>query len=419
MTEGRLPVEEACRRVVAGVSPLPAERVALEDALGRVLARDVVSRVTLPPWENSAMDGFACRAADVAGATDAAPSTLRVVDSIAAGAFPSRAIVAGEAARIMTGAPVPEGADTVIRVEDTTIDGDRVLVRDPRDAGRNVRARGEDVREGDTVLPAGTAVTPGVLGVLASVGEARPAVHRRPRVAILGSGDELVGLDRFEEVVAGRRIVGTNGYTLAALVRQAGGDPVELGTVPDDAGALREALGRAAGCDLLLTSAGVSVGDSDLVRGVMASLGGTLHFWRARIRPGGPFAFGTLGATPWLGLPGNPVSAMVTFELFARPALRRMLGHRRVFPRMLPVIVDEEVSTAAPLTHFLRVVVRQAGDGRLHARLTGPQGSGLLTSMARADALLVVPETVHQVAAGSELRAILLGEGALLAEDPS
>lgn len=419
MTEGRLPVEEACRRVVAGVSPLPAERVALEDALGRVLARDIVSRVTLPPWENSAMDGFACRAADVAGATDAAPATLRVVDSIAAGAFPSRAIVAGEAARIMTGAPVPEGADTVIRVEDTAIDGDRVLVRDPRDAGRNVRPRGEDVREGDTVLPAGTAVTPGVLGVLASVGEARPEVHRRPRVAILGSGDELVGLDRFEEVVAGRRIVGTNGYTLAALVRQAGGDPVELGTVPDDAGALREALGRAAGCDLLLTSAGVSVGDSDLVRGAMASLGGTLHFWRARIRPGGPFAFGTLGAMPWLGLPGNPVSAMVTFELFARPALRRMLGHRRVFPRTLPVIVDEEVSTAAPLTHFLRVVVRQAGDGRLHARLTGPQGSGLLTSMARADALLVVPETVREVAAGSELRAILLGEGALFAEDPS
>ena len=418
MTGSRLPVAEACRRIVAELAPLPAERVALVEAAGRVLAVDVVSRVTLPPWDNSAMDGFACRASDVATASAGMPRRLRVTGTVAAGGVAARAVGAGEAVRIMTGAPVPAGADTVIRVEDTDADGDDVLVRDPRDAGRNVRPRGEDVRAGDVVLSAGTRITPAVLGVLASVGEAEPLVHRRPRVAIVGSGDELVGLDRFDEVLAGRRIVGSNAWTLSALVRQAGAEPVDLGTAPDDRDAIRALLERALDCDLLLTSAGVSVGDTDHVRGILDAMGAAVRFWRVRIRPGGPFAFGIVRGVPWLGLPGNPVSAMVTFELFARPAIRRLLGERRVFPRTVPVIVDEEVTTGAPLAHFLRVVLDQDPDGRFHARLTGPQGSGLLTSMARADALLVVPEEVRRVPAGSELRAILLGEGGLLADEP-
>jgi molybdopterin molybdotransferase len=416
MPERPLAVTEASERILADVRPLPIERVMLLDALGQVLAEDVVAPLTVPPWDNSAMDGYAVRAADIARASGATPVTLPVHETIAAGEFATRPIAPGEAARIMTGAPLPEGADTVVRVEDTDGGTTTVEIRDARDAGKNIRYRGEDLREGDTVLARGTPLGAAQLGVLASVGRANVDVHRRPRVAIMGSGDELVDIDGFHEALAGRKIVSSNSYTLHALVRDAGGEPVNLGVAPDIPDAMRERLERAAGCDLIVTSAGASVGQFDYTRDVVEALGAEMRFWRVRMRPGAPIGFGVLGGTPWLGLPGNPVSAMVTFELFVRPVIRRMLGHTRLFRRPVPVVLEETVTIGARLTHFLRAIVRVRDDGTLGARLTGPQGSGILTSMARANALLVVPEDRPRAEAGETMHALLLGEDASLAE---
>src|SRR5688500_5890393 len=268
-----LSVAEASARILDGITSLPSERVTLEHALGRVLATQVISPITLPPWDNSAMDGYAVRAESIAGASRDAPIHLPVRETIAAGQFPSAPIRVGEAVRVMTGAPVPEGTDSVVRVEDTDGGVTQVQVRDARDAGRNLRARGEDIHAGEVVLERGMALGAAQLGVLASVGAAAVDVTRRPRVAILGSGDELVDLDRFHEVVAGRKIVSSNGYTLAALVRLSGGIPVQLGTASDSTGAIADALRRAEGCDMVITSAGISVGEFDYTREALVSLG--------------------------------------------------------------------------------------------------------------------------------------------------
>ena len=418
--------EEAAAQILAAVRPLPVERVALRAAHGRVLAEDVVSPVSLPPWDNASMDGYAVRAADVSSAGPDTPVVLRVIETIGAGTLPTRSVGGGEASRIMTGAPVPDGADTVVRVEDTDGGEATVLVRDARDAEsppRNVRPRAQDLQEGAVALVAGTALAPAHIGVLAACGRGMVSVRRRPRVAIVATGDEIVDLDRWDEVLAGRRIPSTNSWTLYALVRQAGGEPVSLGIAPDEPHALRECLERARGCDLLLTTGGVSVGAYDHVRPVLAQMGAELRFWRARMRPGAPLGFGLIPGAgragrslPWLGLPGNPVSAMVTFELFARPAIRRLGGFTRLFRRPVPVVVEEDVRISAPLTHFMRVTLSMRDDGRLGARLTGPQGSGLLTSMARADALLIVPDDATVTPAGTVRSALPLTDDAMLSE---
>ncbi|NUO37522.1 MAG: molybdopterin molybdotransferase MoeA [Gemmatimonadaceae bacterium] len=410
MTVTRLGVADASRHMLAGVEPLPGEEVTLERALGRVLARDVVSTITLPPWNNASMDGFALRGADVAGASAERPVRLRVVETIAAGRRGTRDVGPGEATRIMTGAPVPPGADSVVRVEDTDggADPGTVMVRDDRDAGRNVRARGEDIRADSVVLTAGTAIAAAHVGVLSSVGCAAPFVHRRPRVAVLATGDELVPLERFAEVQAGERIVSSNSYSLAAAVEAAGGEPVPLGIAPDDPGALAHCLRRADGCDMVLTSGGVSVGDFDYTRAVVGTLGGELSLWRVRMRPGAPLGFGRLFSVPWLGLPGNPVSALVTFELFARPLLRVLAGHRCPHRPTVQVVLGQNVELAAPLTHYLRAVFAVEEDGRLVATLTGAQSSGMLTSMALADGLLVLPGDRASYAAGTLASAVML-----------
>ena len=403
-----LDVAEAAARVVAAVTRLEPVRVARDDGRGHVLAEPVRSRVSLPPWANSAMDGYAVRAADIA----TTPVRLRVTETIAAGQFPARAVGVGEAARIMTGAPVPEGADSVVRVEDTDAGRDVVEIRANRDAGKNVRPAGEDVAAGQVALPAGTLLGAAQLGVLASIGAHEVVVTRAPRVAILASGDELVPPERFDEVLAGTRIVSSNGVTLRELVRESGGVPVDLGIAADTPASLREHLTRAADCDLVLTSGGISVGEFDYVRDVVASFGGALDFWRVRMRPGAPIGFGTLGRIPWIGLPGNPVSTMVTFELFARPAIRAMRGLADVHRRTVDVVLDEPVRVGVDLTHFLRAVVSIGADGVRRARLTGPQSSGILRSMALANALLVLPRGVREAPAGATLRALPLGDGA-------
>lgn len=413
-----LSVPEAAARITAAVKPLPAANVPLGYALGCVLAADAVSPITLPHWDNSAMDGYALHGIDVAGATVASPRELPVVGSIPAGAPVPAALARGQAMQIMTGAPLPPGADTVVRVEDTDAGTSAVRVLKDRDIGKNIRRAGEDVSRGQIAIPAGTAVGAAQIGVLASIGCATVSVHRRPRVAIFGSGDELVELDGFDEVLAGRRIVSSNRYTLEALVRLSGALPISLGHAPDSLEAVRALLQRAVAeqPDLIITSAGVSVGEHDHTRTAIESMGTALDFWRVRMRPGAPLGFGHVSGIPWIGLPGNPVSAMVTFELFVRPAIRRLLGHARLHRRPVPVLLEEPVSIGAKLTHFYRAIVSTREDGVVTARLTGPQGSGILTSMSLANALLIVPEDSTTVPAGETLHALLLGEDAELSE---
>jgi molybdopterin molybdotransferase len=405
-----LRVEEASERILADIRTLAAEAVPLRAALGRVCAEDIAATVTMPPWSNSSMDGYAVRSADITPVMKGDPVTLRVVATIAAGEFAPKALKRGQAMRIMTGAPLPGGADTVIRKEDTDGGSDKVEVRDARDVWKNIRQAGEDYHRGDVLAKRGTPVRPALIGVLASSGVATVQVFRRPRVAIISSGNELVDIDGFDEVIASRRIVSSNSYTLDALTRVAGGVPVDLGIAADTRASLRKKLEQARDSDLILTSAGVSVGDLDHTRDVFAALGGKQRFWKVKMRPGAPLAFGMLKEVPWLGLSGNPVSAMVSFELFVRPALRKMQGHANLFRRTLAVTVEEEVKIAAKLTHFLRAWVTRKEDGTLIASLTGLQSSGALTSMAKANALLIVPETSPTVPKGAQLNALMLDQ---------
>ena len=405
-----LTVTEASERIMAEIRQLDVESVPLRRALGRVCSEDISATVTMPPWSNSSMDGYAVRSADITPVMSGKRVTLRVVAMIAAGEFAPRPIKRGEAMRIMTGAPVPEGADSVIRKEHTDGGKKKVEIRDALDVWKSIRPAGEDYQRGDLLAKRGMPIRPGLLGVLASSGISKVRAFRRPRVAIISSGDELVDLDDFDDVIAQRRIVSSNSYTLDALTRVAGGIPVDLGIAADTKASLKRKLEGARDCDLILTSAGVSVGDLDHTRNVFEELGGEQKFWKVKMRPGAPLAFGTLKDIPWLGVSGNPVSAMVSFELFVRPALRKMQGHAGLFRRTVTVTLEEEVKIGAKLTHFLRAIVRRTNDGTLVARLTGQQSSGMLTSMVKANALLIVPETSPKVAPGSQLHALMLDQ---------
>ena len=398
---------DAARIVVDIVRALPPEQVALERAVDRVLADDVVSTIDLPHWDNSAMDGYAVRSDDVRGRC---PVELEITQYIAAGEFPTIPVEAGQCSRIFTGAPVPRGSDTVIRQEDTTaLDARTVRVERDRDVGRNVRSKGEDLRAGDVVLRRGTVLGPPQIGILASIAKASVPVSRRPRVAILASGNEIVDLDQSESILAGTRIASSNSYTMTAMTQRAGGIAVYLGIASDDPDDLRQRLNLVGDVDLLVTSGGVSVGEHDHLRSVLQELGTEIKFWRVRMRPGAPLALGVLGDRPWIGLPGNPVSTMVTFELFVRPAIRAMMGLERPFRRTVPVQLGEPVQLQAPRRHFMRVKITEV-DGTRVAKLTGAQGSGILSSMVQADALMIVPEDREQVPEGETLDAIMLDE---------
>jgi molybdopterin molybdotransferase len=407
-----LGVREAVERGLAAVDPLEPEEVGLEDALGRVLAEDVVSPVHQPPWDNSAMDGYAARSTDVRGASEADPVRLAVVDEIPAGGFPSRALKPGEAAKIMTGAPVPEGADSVVRVEHTDAGDDTVTITDDHDAGSNIRRKGEDLREGEIALEGGLAIGPAAMGVLAIVGRARVPVVRRPIVAILSNGDELVDLDGFDQVLAGRKIVNSNSYSLLGAVAGMGCMPKLLGIARDDAADIRSRLEAGLDADVLITSAGAAVGEHDRVKDVLDELGYQLDFWRVRMRPGSPASLGRIprsGRRPLLvwGLPGNPVSALATFMVLVSPPLRRLMGRSRVHTPVFRVEATERIPSKPDKTHFQRVVL-EPGDPFPGARPTGAQGSGILTSMTKADALFVVPEGRQGVDPGARGLAIAL-----------
>jgi molybdopterin molybdotransferase len=406
---------EAARQITDNVKPLSVHCIPLLEVLDRVLASDVHSRVDIPAWDNSAMDGYAVRGVDLRkraarGGAGKAGVELRVVATIPAGTFPTRPLRPGECARIFTGAPLPQGADGVIRQEDATpLEGGRVRINDLRDVGHNVRSRGEDIRKDSLVLPRGTPLGPAQLGVLASIAESEVFVHRRPRVAFFGSGNEIAELDERDAILRGKKIASSNTYTLSAMIRRAGAEPINLGLAKDDPADLRARVKDAFTSDMLVTTGGISVGEHDYVRQVLEEVKVTPKFWRVRMRPGAPVGFGIIGALPWIGLPGNPVSTMVTFELFVRPAIRKMLGHSSPFRRTVPVTVAEPITLGPPLRHFLRAVVHEE-DGRLTAQLTGPQGSGILMSMVQANALVIVPEDKPAVAPGETLNAMLLDD---------
>lgn len=402
-----LPVEEASALILESVTALGDEDVKLGDAAGRVLAQDVRSPVTLPPWDNAGMDGYAVRAADLMQIN----TTLPVAGVIAAGARAPAELVAGSAMRVMTGAPVPAGADTVVRVEDTDRGTDFVRIHDLRDLRKNIRLKGSELHKGDTAVYAGTVLGPAQMGVLASVGAAKLRVHKVPSVAVIASGDELVDLDKFGDVEAGHAIVSSNSYTIRAAAVAAGASVADYGIVRDDPRALANRIHAARTSDLIITTGGVSVGAFDHTRDVVRQLGGDVRIDRVRMRPGAPLAYGLIEGVPWLGLPGNPVSALVTFELFAKPVIRRLRGEQAIFPLPIPVIVDESIELQAPLTHFLRCVLRPGDDGELHARLTGSQSSALLTSMTIATGLLIVPHDRPRVGVGARLYAFLTGDG--------
>lgn len=384
VAERSLTVEEALERILAGVPSMPAHEVRLLEALGRVLAEDVSADRDVPPFTNSAMDGYAVRSLDVTGA----PARLAVVGDIAAGAVPGQGIGPGEAMRIMTGAPLPEGADTIVRVEDTDNGSQIVTVTKATARGVSVRQAGEDLQAGEIVLTRGTVLRPAEIGVLATTGRSRVRVVRAPLVAVLSTGDEVVELDA--DLRPGQ-IRDANRYSLSAAVRSAGCEPWTLGIVRDTAQALREALREALTADVIVTSGGVSVGDHDHVKPVVSEMG-TMDFWSIAIRPGRPLAFGELRdgdrPVPIFGLPGNPVSSLLTFELFVRPALLRMSGRAGVARPRTEARLIEPVERPPHLRFFARGI-HDAEAGTV--RTTGPQGSGILRSMALANCLLDLP----------------------------
>ncbi|MCU0699172.1 MAG: molybdopterin molybdotransferase MoeA [Myxococcaceae bacterium] len=388
---GLLPVEEALNRVLALCRPLPAVETAVGEALGRSLARAVVAGRTLPPWDNSAMDGFALRAADVT----APGTTLRVTSTIHAGQRPTVAVERGTCARIMTGAPLPPGADAVVMQEKVRAVGAEATIDEVPRPGQNVRRRGEDVDEGQTLFPAGAVLGIAEAGVVWSQGLDRVSVHRAPTVAIASSGDELCDVSDAPE----GRIVDTNTPVIAQLVRRAGGEPTVLGRAPDQLDAVTQLFSKGLGFDVLITVSGASVGDKDFTREALGSLGVTMDFWKVAMKPGKPLAVGTRGSTLVFGLPGNPVSAMVTFELFVRPALRALQG-LVPGPPLLSGRLASAVSKPPGLRHFVRASVERRG-AELWASPLQNQSSGALTSAAGATHLISVPPDATQVPAGA------------------
>ncbi len=412
-------VEEARDRILAFFSRLEPERVPLLDALGQVLAEGIAAPFDIPPLDNTAMDGYAVRASDTTGATDASPVRLRVVGDLAAGYLHETAIGEGEALRIMTGAPMPPGADSVVPFEETDEPlrgpgqaprkGEAVQVLKAALAGNNIRYRGEDVKAGQPVVQAGRVVRASEIGVLASLGLSTVAVHRRPVVAILSTGDEITAPG--QPLLPGR-IYDSNAHGIAALVKRYGGIPRLLGIAHDTVEDLTRKIHEGLSADMIVTSAGVSRGDFDVVKDVLAKEG-AIDFWTVRMKPGKPLAFGAFNTpsgrrVPHLGLPGNPVSSMVAFELFGRPALFTMLGRADWQRPIIRAITRDEVRNTDGRRFYARCIVTLGEDGRYYADLTGPQGSGILTSMSAANALTIIPEDTPAAYPGEEIDVMML-----------
>ena len=401
-------VEQALEKVLDYVDVLEEEESPILDSLGQVLAEDITSSIDVPPLDNSAMDGYAVRAEDTRGASQQSPQCLQIIGTVAAGSIPRYEVKPGTAIRIMTGAPVPKGADTVVQFENTDEterekNSKEIGIWNEARPGLNIRRAGEDITRGSLVLRKGTVLRPAEIGVLASLGRGQVKVVRRPVVAILATGNEVVDIS---QTLPPGKIYNSNTYGLAALVRRYGGIPKLMGIALDDEESLVTNLRQGLESDMLITTGGVSVGDYDVVKDVLAKEG-EITFWRVRMKPGKPLAFGRIKGIPHLGLPGNPVSAMTTFELFARPAILKMMG-RKEWPRpTLQAIIENPVVNTDGRRIFARAIVEKRDD-QYFARLTGPQGSGILTSMSSANGLVVVPEDKARVEAGETVQVMML-----------
>jgi molybdopterin molybdotransferase len=379
MKESLTRLEDALKVVLDTVPVLGVEKIGLLDALGRVLAEDIIAERDNPPWDNSAMDGFAVRYEDIQQAhVITTPTVLKVIEDVPAGKFPAKPVGKGEAIRIMTGAPIPKGADTVLKVEDTENTPTTVKVFKEEKKGANIRLQGEDVRKG-----------------------------QRPRVAILSTGDELADLDeRFNE----EKIVNSNSYAIAAQVKEAGGLPILLGIAKDNPDHLKRKIREGLNADFLVLSGGVSMGVYDFTKPVFQELGGEMNFWKLAIRPGQPVAFGKIGRTLAFGLPGNPVSSMVTFEQLVRPAILKMCGSQMLNRPVVQALFQEKFSKRPDRRHFLRGILWME-NGMLMVRTTGSQGSGILTSMVKANGLIDVPVEVEKLKPGDVVNVQVLGGG--------
>jgi len=403
-------VEEASRIILRQVSPLPGEEVALLQAAGRVLFENVRASRNVPPFANSAMDGYAVRWLDVARASATDPVTLSVLEDVPAGYVARRRVTKGNATRIMTGAPVPRGADAIVRVEYTEFIGDRVRISRVDGQGSHIRGIGEDIQKGRPILKKGKLLTSADIGLLASVGKSRVRVYRRPTVAIISTGDELLEVDDSPQP---GKIVNSNSYTLSAAVQEIGAVPHLLGIVRDKRKSLASAFKRALHYDVVITSGGVSVGDYDLVKGALLDVGVRMALWRVAQRPGHPFAFGRMGSKPVFGLPGNPVSSAVSFLLYARPALLKMMGYKSFFLPVIHATLEHEIKKTKGLKEFIRCCLRE-DDGRSFASSTGTQSSGVLHSLSLAQGLIVAKEEETLFPKGSQVPVILLRHQGLL-----
>ncbi|MFH1117521.1 MAG: gephyrin-like molybdotransferase Glp [Pseudomonadota bacterium] len=398
-------IGEAQQQILEEITPLGDEKIHLLDALGRVLAQNVRAVRDVPHRDNSSMDGYACRYEDVAAAGPVRPVRLNIVGESRAGSPFNGSAGPGEAVSIMTGAVIPHGADVVIKVEDTAQDGSVVsCMKAPTNRGEYIRIRGEDVKEGETVLEKGTLLRPAEIGMLATLGRGYVHVYQRPVVAILSTGDELVDLD---EAFSDGKVLCSNTYSLAAQVMETGGVPLSLGIASDSKEDQRNKLTNGLRADMILTSGGVSVGKYDFVKTTLSEVGMKLKFWKVSMKPGKPLIFGMIGTKPVFGLPGNPASAMVSFEQFVRPALLKMMGHQALFRRVVEARLAKEVLAEPGRLHLVRCRLIEE-NGRIWALSTGTQSSGVIRSMVLAEGLMILPPSRKPYAKGTPVKVQVL-----------
>ncbi len=399
-------VEEAQKTILDTIDLMASEKVLLSKALGRTLSGEIISPLNHPPWNTSAMDGYAIRFSDALTASKASPQTLKIIEVIPAGKLPEKTVGPGEAAKIMTGAPVPEGADAIIKVEDTDKDGETVLIYVPAENGDYIRLKGEAIQEGATVLSRGVKVRSAEIAMMASIGKSVVPVFQQPRVAILSTGDELADLD---EVRGPDKILNSNGYGLEAQVRESGGIPITLGIAKDSKEDLKEKIAAGLSADFLLISGGVSMGDYDFVIEVLEALGVTMRLWKVAMKPGKPLAFGTLSDRPVFGLPGNPVSSMVTFEQFVRPAILKASGRDQLFRPLITATLEEDLRKRPGRRQFMRAIV-SIENGEYRVRSTGVQDSAVLMSLVKANAFMVLSEEGDLIKSGERIKVQMLSE---------
>ncbi len=409
-----IPVKDARDIVLQHVPILGTECVNLFSGLGRILAEDVTAPYNVPPHNNSAMDGYAVRAKDIQGASSDNSVLLEVIDDLPAGYVSPHTVGKRQAIRIMTGAPIPDGADTIIRVEDTQCGEERqVFICKERPPQFDMRLAGEDIRQGQVILRRGQQLRPAEIGLLASIGRSSIQVYQRAQAAILSTGDELV--DIYEPLTPGK-IINSNSYSLAALVLESGAIPIQLGIARDTREAVEEKFSHGLRADVLISSGGVSVGDYDLVKEILQQQDAEMQFWKVCMKPGKPLAFGHIGGKPTFGLPGNPVSSMVSFEMFVRPALLRMMGHTHIYRSVVSARIKEEFHKSDERKHFVRVFLSQK-EGRFFASITGAQGSGILRSMSLANGLAVIDEERMHVNDGEDVPVMILDNSLGLSQE--